>query len=104
MIARIWHGWTSPENADTYEALLRDEVFLGIKRRQMGGFQDIQLLRRRVGDEVEFVTIMRFKSIDAIREFAGADYEACVVPPEARAVLSRFDLRSQHYEIRIDAA
>jgi hypothetical protein len=104
MIARIWHGWTSPENADTYEALLRDEVFLGIKRRQMGGFQDIQLLRRRVGDEVEFVTIMRFKSIDAIREFAGADYEACVVPPEARALLSRFDLRSQHYEIRIDSA
>jgi len=104
MIARIWHGWTSPENADTYEALLRDEVFLGIKRRQMGGFQDIQLLRRRVGDEVEFVTIMRFKSIDAIREFAGVDYEACVVPPKARALLSRFDLRSQHYEIRIDAA
>ena len=104
MIARIWHGWTSPENVDTYEALLRDEVFLGIKRRQMGGFQDIQLLRRRVGDEVEFVTIMRFKSIDAVREFAGADYEACVVPPEARALLSWFDLRSQHYEIRSDAA
>ena len=103
MIARIWHGWTSPENADTYESLLREEIFVGIKRRGISGFHDIQLLRRRVKDEVEFVTIMRFESLDAIREFAGADYEACVVPPKARAVLSRFDSRSQHYEIRIEA-
>jgi antibiotic biosynthesis monooxygenase (ABM) superfamily enzyme len=103
MIARIWHGWTAAENAETYESLLRDEIFVGIKSRQISGFYDIQLLRRSVGGEVEFVTIMRFKSIDAIREFAGADYEACVVPLKARAVLSRFDLRSQHYEIRVDS-
>ncbi len=103
MISRIWHGWTSPKNADTYESLLRNEIFVGIKSRHIKGFRDIQLLRRSVGDEVEFVTIMRFESTDAIREFAGDDYEACVVPPKARAVLSRFDLRSQHYEIRIDS-
>ena len=65
------------------------------------GFKDIQLLRRSVGDEVEFITIMRFDSIDAIRMFAGDDYEACVVPPSARKVLKRFDERSQHYEIKI---
>ena len=103
MIARIWHGWTTPENADTYEALLRGEIFVGIKGKAIPGFRDIQLLRRAVGNEVEFVTIMRFESIEAIRQFAGEDYEACVVPPKARAVLSRFDLRSQHYDIRIEA-
>lgn len=102
MISRIWHGWTSFENADAYEALLREEIFAGIRGRQVRGFRDIQLLRRRLDNEVEFVTIMRFDSIDAIREFAGDDYEACVVPPKAQAVLSRYDLRSQHYEIRIE--
>ncbi|MBE0618661.1 MAG: antibiotic biosynthesis monooxygenase, partial [Proteobacteria bacterium] len=91
MIARIWHGWTTPENADAYESLLNEEVFVGIKKREIKGFKDIQLLRRSVGDEVEFITIMRFDSIDAIREFAGDDYEACVVPPNARNVLKRFD-------------
>lgn len=101
MISRIWHGWTSPDNAEAYESLLRDEIFVSIKSRRINGFKDIQLLRRNLYNEVEFVTIMRFESIDAIREFAGEDYEACVVPPEARAVLSRFDARSQHYEIRI---
>jgi hypothetical protein len=103
MISRIWHGWTSPDNAEAYESLLRDEIFVRIKSRRINGFKDIQLLRRNLYNEVEFVTIMRFESIDAIREFAGEDYEACVVPPEARAVLSRFDARSQHYEIRIDS-
>jgi len=101
MIARIWHGWTTPDNADAYEALLNEEIFVGIKNREIQGFKDIQLLRRRVGDEVEFVTIMRFESLDAVKEFAGDDYEACVVPPSARRVLKRFDERSQHYEIRI---
>ncbi|HNU01146.1 MAG TPA: antibiotic biosynthesis monooxygenase [Acidobacteriota bacterium] len=101
MIARIWHGWTTPDNADAYEALLNEEIFVGIKNREIQGFKDIQLLRRRVGDEVEFVTIMRFVSLDAVKEFAGDDYEACVVPPSARKVLKRFDQRSQHYEIRI---
>jgi antibiotic biosynthesis monooxygenase (ABM) superfamily enzyme len=102
MISRIWHGWTTPGNADTYEALLREEIFVGIQNRRIPGFRDIQLLRRPVGGEVEFVTIMRFDSLDAVREFAGEDYEVAVVPEKARAVLSRFDARSQHYEIRID--
>ena len=100
MISRIWHGWTTNENADVYENLLRDEIFVGIKNRKINGFIDIQMLRRNLIDEVEFVTIMRFNSIDAIKEFAGDDYEACVVPLKARAVLKHFDLRSQHYEIK----
>ncbi len=102
MISRIWHGWTTPGNADVYETLLREEIFVGIENRQIRGFESIQLLRRAVGDEVEFVTAMLFDSLDGVREFAGDDYEACVVPPKARAVLKRFDLRSQHYELLID--
>ncbi len=102
MISRIWHGWTRPDNADKYEALLKEEIFIGIQNRHIRGFKGIQLLRRDLGDEVEFVTIMRFESLDAIREFAGENYELAVVPEKARAVLSRFDERSQHYDIRIE--
>jgi heme-degrading monooxygenase HmoA len=102
MIARIWHGWTTPGNADRYEALLKEEIFVGIQKRRIPGFKSIQLLRRQFGDEVEFVTIMVFDSLDAVREFAGEDYEAAVVPEKARAVLSHFSERSQHYEIRTE--
>ena len=101
MVARIWHGWTTPANADAYESLLRDEIFVGIKGRSIPGFRGIDLLRRPLDGEVEFVTIMTFDSLDAVRAFAGEDYEAAVVPPKARAVLARFDERSQHYEVRI---
>ncbi len=100
MIVRIWHGWTTPKNADVYEALLKEEIFGGIQNRGIPGFKKIELLRRDAGKEVEFVTIMWFDSLSAVREFAGEDYEACVVPPKARAVLAHFDLRSQHYELR----
>jgi hypothetical protein len=100
MISRIWHGYTTPANADIYENLLRDEIFTGIQRRGIAGFQEIQMLRRDLGDEVEFVTEMWFDSLAAVVEFAGDDYEASVVPPAARAVLTRFDDRSQHYEVR----
>lgn len=100
MICRIWHGWTTPANADAYEHLLREEIFVGIAQRHIEGFRRIQLLRRTVRAEVEFVTMMWFDSLDAVRAFAGEDYELAVVPPSARAVLARFDERSQHYEVR----
>ncbi len=102
VISRIWHGWTTPDNADKYEAMLKEEIFVGIQNRHIRGFKGIQLLRREVGEEVEFVTIMVFDSLDSVREFAGEDYELSVVPTEARAVLSHFDERSQHYEIRVE--
>ena len=102
MISRIWNGWTTPGNADKYEALLKEEIFVGIQNRKIRVFNGIQLLRREVGQEIEFVTIMLFDSLDSIREFAGEDYEVAVVPEKARAVLLRFDERSQHYEIRAE--
>jgi heme-degrading monooxygenase HmoA len=82
--------------------MLKEEIFVGIQNRHIRGFKGIQLLRGEVGEEVEFVTIMVFDSLDAVREFAGEDYELAVVPEKARAVLSHFDERSQHYEIRAE--
>jgi heme-degrading monooxygenase HmoA len=102
MISRIWHGWTKPENADAYELLLKSEIFTGIQNREFPGYRGIQLLRRHLGDEVEFVTLMLFDSLDAVHAFAGEDYEVAVVPPKARTLLSRFDARSQHYEVKAD--
>lgn len=102
MIQRVWHGWTPPDRADAYETLLRTEILPGIRARNVAGYRSVTLLRRRVGEEVEFVTVMTFDSLDAVRAFAGEDYETAVVPPKARSLLSRFDERSQHYEIRAD--
>ena len=102
MISRVWHGWTTPANADAYESLLKSEILLGIKDRQIAGYRGIHLLRRNLGDEVEFATVMWFDSMEAVRAFAGKDYEVAVVPSQARALLSRFDQRSQHYEVRAE--
>lgn len=100
MIVRIWHGYTTNAKADIYESLLKEEIFAGIQDRHIPGFHGIDLLRRELENEVEFVTIMRFDSIDSVRVFAGEDYEAAYVPTSARAVLKRFDDRSQHYQLR----
>jgi antibiotic biosynthesis monooxygenase (ABM) superfamily enzyme len=99
MIFRIWHGWTKPENADRYENLLKQEIFPEIASRNVSGYRGIQLLRRQLGDEVEFITIMQFDSLEAVKQFAGEDYERSYVPDKARNVLSRHDDRSQHYEM-----
>jgi heme-degrading monooxygenase HmoA len=102
MISRIWHGWTTSADADAYESLLKNEIFVGIQNRQIRGFREIQLLRRNLDAEVEFVTVMWFDSLEAVRVFAGEDYEKAVVPPKAHALLTRFDQRSQHYEVRAE--
>lgn len=99
MISRIWHGWTTYENASAYQSLLETEILPGIAARQIRGYRGAHLLRREAEDEVEFVTILWFESLDAVREFAGEDYERGVVPPKARALLSSFDDRSAHYQV-----
>ena len=100
MISRIWHGYTSFENADTYENLLKSEIFVGIKNHNITGYKGIQLLRRNLQSEVEFITIMWFENLESVKIFAGIDYEKAVVPEKAQKLLSRFDKRSQHYEVR----
>jgi antibiotic biosynthesis monooxygenase (ABM) superfamily enzyme len=102
MISRVWHGRTMPENADAYEGLLKSEIFTGIKNRKIAGYRGIHLFRRNLGKEIEFVTVMWFDSLEAVKAFAGEDYEVAVVPPKARALLSRFDARSQHYTVEAE--
>ncbi len=100
MIRRVWHGFTTRENAEAYERLLRDEIFAGIAARELPGYHGLELLRRDLGTEVEFVTILRFATLDSVRAFAGQDHEVAVVPPAARALLLRFDARAAHFELR----
>lgn len=99
MITRIWRGWTTATNADSYEQLLLTQIFPGIAARNVAGFLGIRLDRRSIDGEVEFVTTMLFTSLDAVIAFAGANYRTAVVPPAARAVLARFDAEAQHYAL-----
>ena len=97
----VWHGWTGLANADAYERLLRDEVFRGISARAIAGYDGIELLRRVAGDEVEFVAMMWFETLTAVRTIAGPEYEQAVVRAAARELLTRFDERSAHYDVEI---
>jgi heme-degrading monooxygenase HmoA len=97
MIARVWHGYTKPEHADAYEAMLKPELLPGISK--VKGYRGSYLLRRNAGIDVEFVTIMLWDSMDAIRAVAGADYETAVIPQERRKYLARYDAKAAHYEV-----
>jgi heme-degrading monooxygenase HmoA len=99
MICRLWRGWTTPENANAYQRIVHGEVIPGIEARKIAGFRNIDLMRRDLGDEVEFQTLMWFESLEAIKAFIGEDYAVSHVPPQARAVLKRFDERAAHYEV-----
>jgi hypothetical protein len=99
MICQIWRGWTTPQNADAYESVVRAEVIPGIEALRIKGFRHIDLLRRASGQEVEFATIMWFDDLAAVRRFMGDDYEVSRVPLVAQAVLARFDERAAHYDV-----
>ena len=99
MICRLWRGWTTHGNADAYERIVRGEVIPGIEARGIPGFLHIDLMRRDLGDEVEFQTLRWFDSLDAIVAFMGEDYAVSHVPATAQAALKRFDDRAAHYEV-----
>jgi antibiotic biosynthesis monooxygenase (ABM) superfamily enzyme len=96
MITRMWRGWTAPEDADAYERFLLTELFPAMRR--IAGFQGADVLRRRDGNAIAFVTLTRFASLDAIRAFAGEDYERPVLEPQALALLSRYEETTLHFE------
>lgn len=99
MIARLWHGYTTPANADRYQHLLETSVIPEIEAMEIPGLHGVEVLRRPLDGEVEFITIMRFDSLEQVRAFVGEDVGVAHVPAEARAVLARFDARSAHYEV-----
>jgi heme-degrading monooxygenase HmoA len=99
MIARHWRGWTEPQNADAYEALLAHKVLPDLKG--IDGYRGGYVLRCDGPTESEFVVINLFESLDAVKAFAGADYGTPVFEPEARALLSRIESIAYHYEVRV---
>jgi len=76
MIARVWKGWTKSENANAYEQLLREVVYPGL--RTIEGYIGGYILRHDNKEESEFVTMNLFESIDAVKKFAGSDYDVPV--------------------------
>jgi antibiotic biosynthesis monooxygenase (ABM) superfamily enzyme len=100
MIARIWYGWTSRENAKKYERLLREEVLLEIAKRSIPGYKGAEVfVREAENNEMEFITLLRFETLDAVKAFAGKNYETPVIPPECKKLLKRHSEKSRHYEI-----
>jgi len=97
VIARVWRGWTTPEGADGYESHLKPDLLPGLSRAK--GFLGSHLLRRDVGGEVEFITVIFWESRESIRALAGLDYETAVIPEERRKYLRRFDAKAAHYEV-----
>ena len=100
MIARIWHGWTKPEDATTYEKLLRDEIFPSIVARNIEGYRSAELFVREDGNEVEFVTLLRFDSMDAVAKFAGPEASKPVIFSKAEALITRME-QARHYRVAI---
>lgn len=97
MIARVWHGHAKPEYADAYEAMLKPELLPGISKAK--GYRGSYLLRRKVGAEVEFITILLWDSLDDLKAVAGPDYEKSIIPEERLKYLSKHEEKAAHYEI-----
>ena len=97
MIARVWHGVTTPEHADAYESHLKPELLPGLSQKP--GFRGSYLMRRNVGDEVEFITMILFDSIDNVRALAGPNYEQAVIPADRLPLLKRYDAKASHYDV-----
>jgi len=100
MVARIWHGYTSVENAEEYEKFLKTEFMPAVEKKNIPGYRKFQLLRKEEPGEIEFITIMWFDSLENIKAFAGEDYEKAVVHPTAQALLERYDTRARHFELK----
>ncbi len=99
MIKRIWRGWTTHEDAAAYIKLLKTFVFPGIEAKRIPGYRSIELLHRRLPDEVEFMTVMTFDSLENVVSFQGDDYEKCYVPQEAQSILRHWEEVSNHYDV-----
>jgi heme-degrading monooxygenase HmoA len=98
MIARHWRGWTARADADAYESLLKETVLPGLKR--VPGHRGGYVLRKDDPDESEFAVVNFFDSIEAVKRFAGEDYETPVFEPEAKRLLKRIETVATHYEVR----
>lgn len=98
-IKRVWHGWTTLDNANRYQNILLNDVIPGIEAKSIPGLLKFEVLRLDLPDEVEFVTIISFNSLQDVVDFQGEEYKKAYVPDAAREVLERWDLEIPHYEL-----
>ena len=100
MVCRVWYGWTSVSHAQLYDDYLQKELFPRVDGDlHSHGYLGYQLLRRSQGEEVEFMTMLWFDSIESVRSFAGENYEKPVISEKARSLLTRFAERADHYQL-----
>jgi hypothetical protein len=102
VIGRLWHGWTSAENADAYQSYVTGEVLPGITAAIESGYHGAYVFRREVDDGFEFATLLLFDSVDAVKQFAGEDYERSYVPPRAQRLLSRYEETAAHFDVVLE--
>ncbi len=98
-IKRLWHGWTTKENANKYQNILTTEVLPGIEKKNISGYKKMEVLRIDREEEVEFIVIMTFESLENVKDFQGENYKKAYVPEKAQKVLKKWDLESTHYEL-----
>ena len=99
-IIRTWKGWTTLENAPVYEDMLINEVFPAVKKKGVTGLEKVSISTMEKTDEVEFFLVLQFDSLDAVKTFAGENYEKAYIPENAKRVLLRYDDTTQHFELK----
>ena len=99
-IIRTWKGWTTIENAPIYEDMLINEVFPAVKKKGVDGLEKVSISTQNKKDEVEFFLTLQFDSLEAVKLFAGENYEIAYIPENAKSVLLRYEETAQHYEFR----
>lgn len=99
-ILRIWKGWTTHENAPIYEDMLINEVFPTVKKNGVDGLEKVSISTTKLNEEVEFFLVLQFDSLEAVKKFAGDDYEKAYIPDNAKRVLLRYETKAQHYELK----
>ena len=99
-IIRTWKGWTTLLNAPIYEDMLINEVFPSVKKKGVDGLEKVSISTLKKEKEVEFFLVLQFDSLDAVKSFAGENYEKAYIPDNAKAVLLRYDDSAQHFELK----
>ena len=100
VIARIWKGWTTHENASIYEELFKNTVLPKVTQG-LDGYVSTNLLRREIGENVEFTTVFWFESLDAVKNFAGPNFEQAVVPEQVKALMSDYEETVHHHDVAL---
>lgn len=99
-IIRTWKGWATLKNAPIYEDMLINEVFPAVKKKGVDGLEKVSISTMEKQDEVEFFLVLQFNSLQAVKVFAGENYEKAYIPDNAKRVLLRYDETAQHFALK----